>query len=455
MVQAATPPSQANQAASAITNFLSIAPKKYTTILGTIATGSSGGSSAVAVWQQQIPIVPAFCTAVDYEIQIPLTATPSVAKSVVMSPWAPYSAISNQLTLGGAPPWPLTELTPWYLDNIVHQQEYDPGYPGLGNNVLWFGDTTVQNGITTSFLDQGPYPNKISGTATGLGASPYGDPGNFLSNGTTAVSGTIQFRCRQQLQRKRHLLWGAIPFGDPQNRPANLTTLNALSGNLPEQNLFQTINNTAWTAAPVTNGTTNVYTTYELAYVDLLYPGMQAPPQPTVGYGLQLNQFSTVGLNSGTIYPITHRTAMLYTSIHQLLINGFNATGTLATSQPAWGVEADYYGLWDDQDQQSARWSFDAQVNTFQQWFVNLQRIYNRYFQTGHYFCNFENMGDLPDLPSVSPYMGLMSPDANYAQLFGIPVTPAMTTSVRVPSGTTAYSPYARNYSFGLVKVPY
>lgn len=454
MATAPTPTSQADAAANAITNFLTIAPRKYTTILGTVASGSQGGSSAVAVWQQQIPIVPAFCTALDYEIQLPIGWTVGTANAAVISPFAPYCAISNQITLGGAPPWPLTELTPWYLDNIVHQQEYDPGFPGLGNNALWFGNSTTINAITQGFLDQGPFPEKISGTATGFGTSPNGDPGSLLS-AATAYTGTYQFRCRQQLQRKRHLMWGSIPMGDPQNRPANLTTINPLLGNLPEQNLIQAINNTAFTVAAATNGTTNIYATYELAYVDILYPGMNSAPQPTVGYGLQLNQFSTVGLNSGTIYPITHRTAMLYTSIHQLLINGPNASGTLATSTPATPRQADYYGLWDDQDQQSARWAYDAQVNTFQQWFVNIQRIYNRYFNTGHYLCNFESMGDMPELPSISPYMGLMSPDASYAQTFGIPVTPAMTTAIRLPQTMTAFSPYVRNYSFGMVKVPY
>jgi hypothetical protein len=48
-----------------------------------------------------------------------------------------------------------------------------------------------------------------------------------------------------------------------------------------------------------------------------------------------------------------------------------------------------------------------------------------------------------------------MSPDASYAQAFDLPVTPAMTTAIRIPAATTSVTPYVRNYEFGLVRVPY
>src|SRR6185437_4796375 len=103
---------QAAQAAlAAINSFLSIAPRKYYAILGTVASGNAGGATATAIFQQQIPIIPAFC-----------------------------SAIANQITLGGAPPWPLTEMTPWYLDMVQHRVDYDPDYPGLGNNAGIFAN---------------------------------------------------------------------------------------------------------------------------------------------------------------------------------------------------------------------------------------------------------------------------------------------------------------------------
>lgn len=420
----------AQAAAAAIQNFLRIAPKKYYSILGTIAAGSAGGPSANTVWQQTIPIIPAFCTALDYNITLPVTLTlAATTGAATLSPFAPYSAFYNQLTLGGAPPWPLTELTPWYLDTTQHAMNYDVNYPGLGNNASYFA----------SILDQGPSANVIGGSGSL-------NPGTTVMNTTSSATNTNYtwtFKVRQQFQRKRHLLWGAIPFGDPENRPNNTTQMAPLiGGSQPEQNLFTNQAGSA-TACVVESGqTVNVKATYELAYVDLLYPGMNAAPQPLVGMGLQLVQFSTTGLSAGTIYPITHRTAMIYTSIHHLLVNA------------GLPIRADYFGLWDDQDQQSARWSFDAQNNTNTEYWDMYQRIYRRYPMTGQFSAPFDD-GVLPEVPSVTPLDALMSPDANYAAMAGVPVTPAMTTALRIPSGTSLTSPYIRTYSFGLVRVPY
>lgn len=423
--QAATPQSQAQAAANAITNFLHVAPKKYTAILGTVATGNQGGNTATVVWQQNIPVTPAFMTAIDFEITLPVTLTlGATTGAATLSPFAPYSAVGNQLTLGGAPPWPMTEFTPWYLDGNLPRVNYDPNYPGLGNNEGYFA----------SILDQGP-------SKTNIGGSGSLNPGTTVTNVTGAPTNTnyaFQASLRQQLQRKRHLLWGAVPTGDPENRPNNITQILPLISNLPEQSLF--VGGTL--ASVVTNGTATVNAVYELAYIDLLPPGMSTPPQPMVGYALQLIQFSTSGLNAGTIYPITHRTAMLYQAIHQILVNN---------QLP---IRPDYWGLWDNQDQQSARWAYDAQNNTLQEWFTMVHRVYRRYFNTGHVFADMNN-GLYPEVPGVTPYDGLMSPDANYAQAFGIPVTPAMSTALRIPSGTTVTNPYIRTYSFGMVKVNY
>jgi hypothetical protein len=432
---APTPQTQASAAAQAITNFLAVAPRKYTSILGTVAAGNAGGNTATVVWQQQIPIVPAYCTAIDYEITLPVTVVLAIGSvttaTMTASPYAPYSAVGNQITLGGAPPWPLTEFTPWYLDMIENKVNYDPAYPGLGN----------LSGIFAN-MDQGPNPTQI---VTASGALT---PGSTITNTTGAPTNTTynyQFKLRQQLQRKRHLLWGALPFGDPQNRPNNITQILPLLGNLPEQAMFVAnggLTGGSGNSVVVATGGATVNCTYELAYIDLLPDTMTVTPQPTVGYALQMIQFSTSGLNSGTINPITHRTSMLYTAINQLLVNN---------QLP---IQADYFGLWDDQDQQSARWSFDAQSNTFQEWFTFVQRVYRRYFPKGLYFANLA-AGEFPEIPSVTPYDALMSPDQTYAQSFGVPTTPAMTTALRIPSATGAVNPYIRTYSLGLVRVPY
>lgn len=426
-----TAQSAAQAAAAAINNFLSVAPRKYTAILGTVATGSPGGASAVVVWQQQVPIVPAFCTAIDYNITLPVTLTLQAgnvtAQTATLSPYAPYSAIANQITLGGAPPWPLTEMTPWYLDWIAKHINFDPQYPGYGNNA----------GIFAAITDQGPQANVIGGAGSLA-------PGTTVTNVTASPVATnynFQFKVRQQLQRKRHMLWGAIPFGDPENRPYNLTQILPLVGNNPEQALFVAVGpNVADTV--VLNGAATIKATYELAYIDLLPPSMTSVPNPQVGYGLQLVQFSTTGLAAGSLAPITHRTAMIYTSLHQILVNN---------QLP---LRSDYFGLWDDQDQQSSRWNFDAQNNTQNMYFDKFHRDYRHYPMLGQFLADFEG-GLFPEIPSVTPYDALVSPDQSYANAFGVPVTPALTTTLRVPTGTTLASPYVRTYGFGLVRVPY
>lgn len=426
-----TQASAAAAAAANINNFLAVAPTKYTAILGSVASGNAGGQTANVVWQQQIPIVPAFCTAIDYNITLPVTlslvAGNVTTQTATLSPYAPYSAIANQITLGGAPPWPLTELTPWYLDWIAHEINFDPNYPGYGNN----------SGIFAAITDQGPLANNIGGS----GSLAPGTTVTNVTSGTVATNYSFQFKVRQQLQRKRHMLWGAIPFGDPENRPANLTQILPLVGTNPEQTLFVNVGPSTSNTV-VLNGAATVQATYQLAYIDLLPPSMTSVPNPQVGYGLQLVQFSTTGLAAGSIAPITHRTAMIYTSIHQLLVNG---------ELP---LRADYYGLWDDQDQQSSRWNFDKQNNTFNEYFDKFHRVYRHYPLTGQYLADFES-GLFPEIPTVTPLDALMSPDQSYAAAFGVPVTPAMTTALRIPTGTSLSNAYIRNYSFGLVRVPY
>jgi hypothetical protein len=437
---------QANQAnaaqaaASAIATFLKIAPTKYYPILGTLAAGTTGGANANVIWQQPIPIIPAFCTAIDYTIQLPLSLTlGSTTGAATASPFAPYSGFMQQMTLGGAPPWPMTEFTPWYLDAIKHRIDYD--WADAGQNQ--YGNTNPAT-YPNNTLDQGPIPVNINQLIAGATFTPGATYTN-VTGAQVTTNFSINFRVRQQLQRKRHLLWGSVPFGDPENRPNNLVQMSPGQGVNPEQVMF--VSNVAGggggssTAVTAAN-TCNVYAKYELRYIDLLPDTLTSVPQPLVNYGLQLTPFSVTNLVPGTIQPITHRTAQIYTSIDHILINN---------QLP---LRADYFGLWDDQDQQSARYSYDAQANSFTEWFDKMQATYRRYFNLGHYFVDMEN-GIFPEIPSVTPYDALMSPDAGYAAAFGVPITPAMTTSLRIPSATVASSPYARTYSLGLVRVPY
>jgi hypothetical protein len=261
----------------------------------------------------------------------------------------------------------------------------------------------------------------------------------------TQTAKVWQFKLRQQFQRKRHLLWGAIPFGDPENRPNNQLTLNPLVGTNPEGCLI--VNSSTATTTAVTAAQVVVNAIYRLMYIDLLPPSVAQPPAPAVGYGLQMTPSSPSGLTSGNLFKMTHRTAQVYTSVHHILVNFTAATGNQA-------IQADYFGLWDDQDQQSSRWNFDKAVNTFNEWFTEWHRNYRRYPFIGVYTADLDD-GLFPEIPSVTPYRALMTPDASYAQAFDLPVTPAMTTTIRIPAAVTASNPYVRMYEYGLVRVPY
>jgi hypothetical protein len=427
---APTPTSEASAASGTLNNYLKYAATKPYAILGSVTGGAgvSGGSSANVIWQQYIPIVPAFCVAIDLEITLPVALTlPATTGTATLSPFAPYSALSQQLTLAGAPPWPLTELTPWHIDETMHKINYDPYYPGLGGLEGIFG--------TNSILDQGP-------SAQSMGLAPGATVTNTTGSPVT-TDYLFQFNVRIQLQRKRHLLWGAVPFGDPENRPYHTMQINQLIGTNPETALFVNASGAAtcivgYTAVP--NATVNCI--YQLSYIDLLPDGSQTAPKPSVNYGLQMAPSTTTGLAAGSIMPITHRTAMIYTAIHHILVNG------------GIGLRPDYMGLWDDQDQQSARWSYDSQNNTKGNWWTEYHRKYRRYPYTGVFSVELDD-GVFPEIPSVTPYDGLISPDQTYAETFGVPVTPAVTTALRIATGVTLSSAYVRNYEIGLVKVPY
>ena len=436
--------------------FLTNAPRKFYTVQGTVPVGSGAGNAQVT-WNQQVPIIPAYCVNVHLQIQQQLKVVFAAnGDKCYISPFAPYSGWNNQLTLGGAPPWAPTELTPWYLDDIACRTNYDPSYPGLGGANSGFPSTN----FLLNILDLGlsGWVNTIGSAApavslTAASTTDNLNPGVTVTNTSGGVNAALiinaNFTVQMRLQRKRHLLWGAIPFGDPENRPNNIMQLLQLVGTNPEQCMFVSPSTNSAPLVATLNTQATVNAVYELAYIDLLPQGVQIP-EPTVGFGLQLTASTTSGLAAGAYSTVTHRTAQAYTGIHQLLMDG-GAGGTHTFPQP---IQADYSGLWDDQDPQSARVQFDKTTNTFQMYFDMWHRHKRTYPLKGQYTWDFEN-GVFPEIPSVDPYDAIMTPDAVYAQAFGVPVTPAMTTALRIPAGTTTVNPYIRTYSFGLVKVPY
>jgi hypothetical protein len=140
---------------------------------------------------------------------------------------------------------------------------------------------------------------------------------------------------------------------------------------------------------------------------------------------------------------------MAYLKIMHLLINSD------FTAAPTGQQQASYFGFWDTQEQKSAKWEYDSAQNTFQNYFSNYFRVYRRYPPKGFYVADLQS-GDFPEITSVTPYNAIASPDANYANAFNVPVTPAMTTTLTVPaSATWTNGGYMKVYSKGFVQVGY
>ncbi len=417
-----------NSPTTVVDEFLRIAADRDITIMGTVPSGAVGGGASNVTWQDVVPTIPGILTELIYDITFSVTLTIGTSgQSATVSPFAPYSAWANQLTLGGAPPWPLTELTPWWLDEITSRNNWDPAYVGLGNNAspaglnLDLGDDAVNYGTAPG----------TTHTATVAGEQ---------------FTDTFTFRCRIRLQQKRGLLYGAIPMGDPENKIRNITQLIPLIGNNPEQNLY--INAGSSCTAALASAAT-VKASYKVRYIDLLPSSDTNIPLPAIQYGVQLNANSQDIASTNHQSKIYHRDSMAYLKIMHLLINSD------FTAVPTGQQRASYFALWDTQEQKSARWEFDTAQNTFHRYFDRFHEVYRRYPPTGFYVADFVS-GDDPNVPGVTPYNGIMSPDANYAEAFNVAVTPAMTTTLTVPSSATwTDQGYVRIYSKGLVGVSY
>jgi hypothetical protein len=401
-----------NAPTTVASEFLRVAASRVVVIRGVVRAGAQGGGSSIVNWDDLVPTIPGLLVELEYQISFSV----NFAGAGQVSPYAPYCAWANQLTLGGAPPWPLTELTPWYLDEITEAVNYDPAYPGLGNNSAPAGP----------LVDLGPSPINYS-VQPGLVRTA----GNYTD--------VFTLRCRIMLQQKRSLLYGAIPMGDPENKIRNVTQLLPLIGNNPEQNLYV---NCAPGATATLAADADIKAVYHVRYIDLLPSSDTKVPLPQIGYGVQLNANSSSIQNPGQQAKYYHRDSMAYLKIMTNLINN---------QAP---IQAYYFGLWNTQEQKSARWEYDTQQNSFGTYFSDYAKTYRRYPPLGFYVADYVS-GDYPEVPSVTPYNAIMSPDANYSDAFDVAVTPAMTTAITVPPGTAMNEAYQRVYSKGLVGVAY
>lgn len=405
--------------------------------IGTLAAGNSGGqATSFLAWNpNNIPEVPAWCSELDLIITLPVTLTLQAGQSARLSPFAPYSAFSMQMLLAGSPEWPSNmSLVPFWIDDITHHRAYDP----MGIGPVTVADIGGNVDQITSWFDRGPSPVTFAAGATTV------LPGNTVTNGGGAPANTnftIQFVCKVRFQRKLTKMWGMVPLGDPQNRPVLRLQLNSLVGPNPENNLIQDVAAGGATAVVGAGGVT-CQAIFRSKSLDILPPGLQLGV-PRVDFGLNVTYDNSLQIqNAGALVWQAHRTAQIYTAIQHLLVNNANS------------LDADYFGLWLTQNQQSARWAYDASAGTMADYFFENFNRYNRYLPRGLFLADFEG-GKFPEIPRETPHNALMSPDVAYAQAAGIAPTPNMATAFRIPAGTVITNAYVATYTFGLVKVPY
>ncbi len=355
---------------------------------------------------------------------MPIALTLAAGESVTVSPFAPYSSFAQSLSIGGSNPWQLIELLPWKLDDVERRINYDPEYVGLGDDTGFF----------SSVLDPGP-------NASNIGAAGSIVPGATVTNsGTGPVVNdyTVTFKVRQWMGMLQKSMWGYIPFGDTANEIVNNLQLNPLIGTNPTQCTFYASTSSGNSA--VTNGTATVNAVYALRTPTLAYPSIPVT-NPIIEMGRKLERRAVNTSAAGSQDHQKHTTGMLYTSMHHIV---------LANNQPE---QLTYFSRWVSEVPEGALQTYDSQVNTFNEYFTNYHRTYQRLPYKGQYSFDLTR-GTYPPDPTLTPSIDIMSPSETYATQFEIPVTPAMSTAWQFPSG--AASPLqVVMYDFGLVSVPY
>lgn len=408
-------------------------------IEGTIPSGVAGGNTAsnVIFNPSSLPSVPAWASAIDVNFSIPVSVSVPAGAIGYVSPYAPYSGVLLGLSLAGSNAWPNEmSLVPWWLDQITSGQSITNFNKIAGATVLNGGALTPTY-ANTSYGYYGPNPGNDSIN----GYLPGSEINNSAGTSALVVAGTLTGSITIQLQRKRSVLWGCLPLGDTSSKVGIKAQLAPIVGNQLEGSLVQDPKAAGITG--VTTGVATVNCIFRSLSTDVIPAAYQQDIQSAkVDFALNVDYSSIPVAGAGSIDYVAHRTAMLYTQIHQI------------TSSSGLPVNPDYIGLWLTEQIKSARYSYDASAGNLQNYYDNVLNVYQRFLPSGHVIYDLDR-GDYPAIPKLTPYLGVMSPDSAYAAAAKIQPTPAMSTAYRIPAGTTIENAYISNYAFGLVKVPF
>ena len=445
-------------------NWLRFARDDFTSMQnGVFPVSNSGSQSARANWDVTTPANPFWAYAIGMQFSLTLTLTMPAGSTIVLSPFAPYSGIGVQLTIGGGQAIQPMSLVPFWLDQLTSKREFDDvsyGPAQAANQYSSALTTPATYGVpaTNFFLPEWEWDGSDLTESAGVmpplqitdqAAVKY-YPGQTITAGTgvTTLTLTFKFRAWMQLGRKlygRNLedLTGCIPLGDPANRPTLYVNINPLIGGFPEQNMF--VAPSIGTITCVTHAATPCIANicWISKALDQLPDGVSVGT-PKVLSAIEWNTNGGLAIpNAGQFVNLIFDTAMVYNKRFHILVNN---------QLP---ISADYLAVWYSENQANARWIFDGTMNNMQEYYRNkVLRPYNRYLPKGVFVADLVG-GEFPEFPRETPYRGEIVTSTTLAALTGLKPYPNAQTTIRIPTGTSLTAAYCNVYSLGTVPVAY
>ncbi len=379
-------------------------------LVGTITGPTAGGSLANTVWQSDIPKVSRWASEFDLFIQEEIAVTVPAGGGFTPSRLFPFNSVLVKLKFGGATYFDFISAHEFYLDEITNRVNRDPSYRGIG-------DASNSGGVS-QYQDDGGSQFDLGGLTPGVAV-------NNTTTASTTTNYTVTYRVKIQLQRFRDNCIGMIPLGDPGNRPAVSVQLAPIVGAREDQSPLQDTGGAGGATFGVTAqtvGSVQVINVIRSKAIDTLEPGQTATP-PTVGYALFVNQKDTTIGSANSLTPVWMQENGIYLKVNVL---------TLAANSL---VRNNYFSVWDDESQKTARSEYDASINNFADKFRDYQARYGRYLPFG--VDVVDNVGgEDPNDPMLTPYDALMTDSVPLAAIWDLMPTPNMQIVTRLPSGT-------------------
>lgn len=436
---------------------------------GTAPPNSQGGQAAARFnWDVDTPRNPFWCYAIGMQFNLVVNLSIPAGGTATLSPFAPYSGIGVQLTIGGGQAIQPMSLVPFWLDELTSRRDNDwtQYSPGHIMDPTWGPTTPLVPGVpaTMSFLpawawDGSDYAPGVSTNGVlqplsitdGSGARYY--PGQVIPNsGGTTLNLVLTFRFQAWMQLGRKLygrnledLTGCIPMGDPANRPTLYVNVQSLVGTFPEQNMFVAAGVGTGTAASAVTSLTTPCTCQVIWICKQLdqLPDNVSVGTPKVLSALEVNTNGGFAVpNAGQFVNLIFDTAMVYNKRFHIVVNN---------QLP---VSADYFGIWYSENQSNARFYWDGTLNNLQEYFRKIRRTYGRNMPRGVYIADLVG-GEFPEFPRETPYRGEIVTSTTLAGLTGLKPYPNAQTTLRFAAGTSMSQAYVNTFSFGTVPVSY